>query len=445
MYSVPDHIEKNKIFIVQRSEIEGRLDPKMVLYNQKVQHSRFPRSRVKDLLVYKPQYGASEVSKVRQTEQDPRYIRITDIDENGLISHTNLGATAQNVDDKYILREDDILIARSGATVGKTYIHRKTPYECFFAGYLIRFIVDPDKILPDYFFAYTQLEPYKDWVRAIQRPSGQPNINAEEYQSLEIPLPTKSQQGEIVEIINTAYAQKLKKEAEAQHLIDSIDTFVLNELGITLPEVQSELYSRIFISSYRELMGGRLDPEYTLYFDKDCKSTKYDSVPLGSIAYLSKGSALTSKEVIPGNFPVIAGGQTSPYSHAEANFSGNVITVSASGAYAGYVWYHENPIFASDCSVVKSKNEGAFKTKFIFEVLKALQPVIYRLQIGAAQPHVYPADLWNIYIPIISISHQKRICEFIERKRQQAKALQAEGKSILENAKKKVERMILGE
>lgn len=445
MYRLLDHIDKNKIFIVQRSEIDGRLDPKMALYNQKVQHSRFPKSRVKDLLVYKPQYGAGEASITRRTEQEPRYIRITDIDENGLISHSTLGATAQNVEDKYILKEDDILIARSGATVGKAYIHRKTPYECFFAGYLIRFIVDSEKILPDYFFAYTQLEPYKDWVKAIQRPSGQPNINAEEYQSLEIPLPTKIQQCKIVDIINAAYAQKLQKETEAQQLLDSIDAYLLDELGITLPEVKTELSSRIFLSSYRELMEGRLDPEYTLYFDKDCKSTKYDSVPLGTIAYLSKGTALTSKEVIPGNVPVIAGGQTSPYSHAEANFPGNVITVSASGAYAGYVWYHENPIFASDCSVVQSKNEGAFKTKFLFEVLKALQPVIYRLQIGAAQPHVYPADLCNIYIPIIPVNQQNRMCELIERKRQQAKALQAEGKSILENAKKEVERMILGE
>lgn len=445
MYKVPNHIDKNKIFIVKRSEIEGRLDPKLALYNRKVQHSRFPRNRLKDLLAYKPQYGSSEASIVRQTELEPRYIRITDIDENGLISHINLGATAQNVEDKYILKEGDVLIARSGATVGKAYIHRKTPYKCFFAGYLIRFVVDPEKILPDYFFACTQLEPYKDWIRAIQRPSGQPNINAEEYQSLEVPLPEKSQQRKIVDILNTAYTLKFQKEAEAQQLLDSIDKYILHELGIVIPKVQNDLKCRIFISNYSALMGNRIDPEYTLYFDKECKSSKYRNIPLGKIATLVKGSSLTSKEVIPGDVPVIAGGQTSPYSHSEANYQGNVITISASGAYAGYVWYHENPIFASDCSVVFSKNESDFKTKYIFEVLKVLQSIIYRLQVGAAQPHVYPADIWNFNIPILPIELQNHLIEIAEQRRLQAKAFQAEGKLILEDAKKEVERMIFGE
>lgn len=56
--------------------------------------------------------------------------------------------------------ENDILIARSGATAGKAYIHRELPYTCLYAGYLIRFIVNPKIILPDYLFTYTQLNPY---------------------------------------------------------------------------------------------------------------------------------------------------------------------------------------------------------------------------------------------------------------------------------------------
>ena len=444
MYKVPQHIDKNKIFIVQRSEIEGRLDPKMALYNRKAQSSIYPKVRLKDLIVCKPQYGAGEPGIERKNVSDARYIRITDIDENGLISQDDLGATANYIEDKYILNENDILIARSGNTVGKAYIHKSTPYDCFFAGYLIRFIVDKKKALPEYIFTFTQLNTYKDWVKAVQRPSGQPNINSEEYQSLEIPLPDIDKQHQIVDIINSAYLQKQQKESEAKKLLNSIDTYILNELGITIPEIDASLENRLFFTSFKDVTGSRLDPYYKLYFSSNYRSVKYDSFRLGSITNICKGTALTSKEIIPGNIPVIAGGKSSPYSHNEANFDGNVITVSASGAYAGYVWYHQNPIFATDCSVISSKDESLVLTSYIAEVLKSIQSIIYRLQVGAAQPHVYPSDLMNIYIPSIPISQQKTIVNKAQSIRDIAKKVIEEGNSILENAKKEVEQMIIG-
>lgn len=443
MYQVPQHIDKNKIFIVQRSEIEGRLDPKVALYNRKVQNSLYPKVKLKDVLVCKPQYGASEPGVPRSSIKEPRFIRITDIDENGLISHDELGATAKIIENKYILCENDILIARSGATVGKAYIHKPALYDCFFAGYLIRFIINTDKALPEYIFTYTQLNAYKEWVNAIQRPSGQPNINSEEYQSLEIPLPNIERQQVIVDVIKSAYLQKKQKESEAKKLLDSIDTYILNELGITIPEIDASLENRLFFTSFKDVTGSRLDPYYKLYFSSNYKSVKYDSFRLGSITNICKGTALTSKDIIPGNIPVIAGGKSSPYSHNEANFDGNVITVSASGAYAGYVWYHQNPIFATDCSVISSKDESLVLTSYIAEVLKSIQSIIYRLQVGAAQPHVYPSDLMNIYIPSIPISQQKTIVNKAQSIRDIAKKVIEEGNSILENAKKEVEQMII--
>ena len=442
-YQVSQHIDNNKVFIVQRSEIEGRLDPKMALYNRKVQNSLYPKVKLKDILVCKPQYGASEPGVPRSSIKEPRYIRITDIDENGLISHDELGATAKIIEDKYILCENDILIARSGATVGKAYIHKPALYDCFFAGYLIRFIINTDKALPEYIFTYTQLNAYKEWVNAIQRPSGQPNINSEEYQSLEIPLPNIERQQVIVDVIKSAYLQKKQKESEAKKLLDSIDTYILNELGITIPEIDASLENRLFFTSFKDVTGSRLDPYYKLYFSSNYKSVKYDSFRLGSITNICKGTALTSKDIIPGNIPVIAGGKSSPYSHNEANFDGNVITVSASGAYAGYVWYHQNPIFATDCSVISSKDESLVLTSYIAEVLKSIQSIIYRLQVGAAQPHVYPSDLMNIYIPSIPISQQKTIVNKAQSIRDIAKKVIEEGNSILENAKKEVEQMII--
>ena len=294
-YQVSQHIDNNKVFIVQRSEIEGRLDPKMALYNRKVQNSLYPKVKLKDVLVCKPQYGASEPGVPRSSIKEPRYIRITDIDENGLISHDELGATAKIIENKYILCENDILIARSGATVGKAYIHKPALYDCFFAGYLIRFIINTDKALPEYIFTYTQLNAYKEWVNAIQRPSAQPNINSEEYQSLEIPLPNIERQQVIVDVIKSAYLQKKQKESEAKQLLDNVDAYILNELGITLPEIKTDLKNRIFKVNRSELEE-RLDP--TVYKDGiKLISNNYDNVKLSSVAYVNPTGTFKGKDI----------------------------------------------------------------------------------------------------------------------------------------------------
>ena len=201
---------------------------------------------------------------------------------------------------------------------------------------------------------------------------------------------------------------------------------------------------RLFLARFSEIGGGRFDPVNSLYLGKKSKSTIYENVPLREIATIDKGQSITSKSITEGEYPVIAGGQSSPYSHNKFNNDKNVITISASGAYAGFVWYHDYPIFASDCSVVRSKNEDIFSTKYIFEVLKAKQKEIYLFQQGAGQPHVYPADLAKILIPIVSIEIQNKLTDYINSIRKQAQQLQKEAKEALQQAKEKIEKMILG-
>ncbi len=125
------------------------------------------------------------------------------------------------------------------------------------------------------------------------------------------------------------------------------------------------------------------------------------------------------------------------------NYKGNIITISASGAYSGYVWYHDYPIFASDCSVVQVKDENILSIKFLFEILKLKQNELYNLQQGSGQPHVYASDIKNIKIPLPPIEKQNEIVQYIQDLRDQAKRLQEEAKVVLESAKREVEEMIL--
>ena len=463
-YQVPQHIDKEKVFIVNRSEIEGRWDPKMALYNKRVQHALFPLVKLKNLLLSKPQYGANEAGLIRLNNAQPRYIRITDIDENGLISINELGATVANVEEKYILKENDILIARSGATVGKAYIHKELPYTCLYAGYLIRFIVDSNKIFPGYLFSYTQLNTYKEWVSAIQIPSGQPNINAEEYQSLEIPLPDISVQSMITSKIRDAYSLKCQKDLEAQQLLDDIDSYLLEELAITLPEIKTDLKSRQFIIN-RSALEGRFDP--SVYKDGiKLVSEKYDNVKLSSCAWINPNTSFRGMdsdtlisfipmEVIDECYCEV----TSMLEKSIADSAG--FTRFQNG---DLLWAKITPCMQNGKSVVVrglTNGLGCGSTEYFvirprtnqlsIDYLQALLHIkaIRRTAMlyyggSAGQQRVSIIFLENFNVPLPSYVKQQQIASRISEMRTQAKKLQAEGAEILQKAKMEVERMILG-
>lgn len=473
-YQVPQHINKDKIFIVKKSEIDSRLDPKMALYDQSVQHSLYPLVKLKSLLLSKPQYGANEAGLVREHKEQARYIRITDIDENGLVSLDELGATVANIDDKYILNENDIVIARSGATVGKAYIHRHLPYICVYAGYLIRFVVDSEKILPDYFFAYTQLNPYKEWVNAIQRPSAQPNINAEEYQSLEIPLPNLSKQQEIVDYINVAYTQKRAKEVEALQLLDSIDGYLLKELGITLPNLKVELNDRVFYVNYSEL-SNRFDPYYSLkYFQQSFEAIHIGKYPIVSLKDLttlitsgitpkSGGDAYVDDRL--NGIPFIRSGNINidgeldfndllyirPNIHNTIMKSSQVrkndLMIAIVGATIGQVGIY---VFDNEANINQAialvRLKDGINVEYVKELIKSSigQLSLNRLKRPVARANINLEEIATIQVVLPPFEVQQKIATQIQSIRQQAKALQAEGKAILEDTKRKVEQMIIG-
>ncbi len=152
------------------------------------------------------------------------------------------------------------------------------------------------------------------------------------------------------------------------------------------------------------------------------KKVKFDDVwntsklvSLSEVAEIQKGKTITEAKAIKGDIPVIAGGQSPAYFHNESNREGNIITVSASGAYAGFVNYFEIPIFASDCNTIKSKDEKVIITKLIFHYLKSVQKQVYKLQRGQAQPHVYADDLSKVKIPLPPLDIQKKIVSEIEK------------------------------
>lgn len=145
------------------------------------------------------------------------------------------------------------------------------------------------------------------------------------------------------------------------------------------------------------------------------KYAKKCPIRLREVCDIEKGKSITEEEAISGSIPVVAGGKNFAYYHNESNRAGNIITVSASGASSGYVNYWDQPIWASDCITVISKDEKVYITKFIYYLLKLIQPDIFLLQKGADQPHVYSDDVGSIFIPEISYEIQCETLAYIEK------------------------------
>ncbi len=135
------------------------------------------------------------------------YLRITDISDDGRFIDRSKTSVQHPFALNYILYEGDLVFARTGASVGKSYLYNRKDGKLVFAGFLIRIRPEVKKIIPAYLKYFTQSIPYWNWVKINSMRSGQPGINGHEYASLPIPLPpTKAEQEAIAEALSDADA-----------------------------------------------------------------------------------------------------------------------------------------------------------------------------------------------------------------------------------------------
>jgi len=174
----------------------------------------------------KPQYGAN-ASAVEWLEGMPRYVRITDITQDGRLSQSGVATLDLEDWEPYRLVPGDLLFARSGNTVGKTYLYRQEDGLCAYAGYLIRFQADPEQVTPWYLFSLTQTGYYKSWVEARKRVAGQPNINGKEYSSLQIPCPPLSRQQQFTTMVESLISSQNKRDASTER-VDRLFNIILH-------------------------------------------------------------------------------------------------------------------------------------------------------------------------------------------------------------------------
>lgn len=433
------------IFTIKRSEIEGRLDPEFynpkyfkIFKNEKSNWIRL--NSIVKTLKHPPEYKRIFVENGYQLirSQNVRPLGIN-LDENPVYLANEIVNNSSSIFPK----KNDILIVRSGVNAGDVaVVEEDFPNTTVGADTLLLNVTD--EVLPKFVQIYFFSDVGRNQLNRYLTGATNKHINSFSIKRVYFPKLDLQKQKQCINLFETSLFQKEQKQQQAKHLLDSIDSYLLDELGIKLPEKDNSLSKRNFTTKFSEVSGGRWDPFWQISQQNKMKSNNFSEFKVKELANIQKGESITSDEIKEGNFPVIAGGKTSPYSHNVSNFNGNVITISASGAYSGYVWYHKKPIFASDCSVLTSLDESNCTTLFLYEVLHLKQEELYNLQQGAGQPHVYPDDIAEIKIPLPPLPKQKEIASHIREIREQAKQLQVEAEQTMQEAKKQIEKMILG-
>ncbi|ARH76361.1 MULTISPECIES: restriction endonuclease subunit S [Staphylococcus] len=170
----------------------------------------FKEYKLSDLTINgKGEYGIG-ASAVEYNPSLYRYLRITDIDDNGFINTDELKSVNDKNAENYLLKENEIVFARTGNSTGKSYFYNEEDGPLVFAGFLIRFKLDSKKVNPKFIRYYTLSENYKGWINQFATGSTRKNINAKTYGNMIIKLPPRSYQNYIVQILDSL-EEKLKE------------------------------------------------------------------------------------------------------------------------------------------------------------------------------------------------------------------------------------------
>ena len=149
------------------------------------------------------------------------YLRITDINDDGSINYLGLKSVDDPEASKYLLKEGDIVFARTGNSTGRSYYYESSDGQFVFAGFLIKFSLDPAKVNPRFLKYYTHSKSYYEWVQSFDTGATRGNINAQTYGSMEIKLPPRTVQDRLVEILSSI-DDKIKLNNRINHNLEII-------------------------------------------------------------------------------------------------------------------------------------------------------------------------------------------------------------------------------
>lgn len=260
--------------------------------------------------------------------------------------------------------------------------------------------LDAEKVSSEYvyYFLKTQYENLRGLSSGIRK-----NLNTNDIKNFVVRLP-----------------ENLKTQQSIAAVLSALDKKIaLNkQINARLEEMAKTLYDYWFVQFDFPDANGKpyKSSGGEMVFDETLKREipkGWEVKNLGDWAEIRKGTLITEKTAnTNGDIKVISAGVDFSYYHDVANRPKNTITISASGANAGFVNFWREPIFACDCTTITNRVIGS--TLYILNFLKIVQDFIYQQARGSAQPHVYPKDIEGLKIIVPPDLLLKRFSEFVE-------------------------------
>ena len=478
MYQVPEHIDKNKIFIVKRSEIEERLEPEFYKPSIAEIEQNIREKSTKKLRDFALYIAGGATPK--KTEEDKYYsdkqngipfLRVQNLCPDGTLLLDDCVYITKETHEGMLKRsqveEGDLLVKITG--VGRMAIASVAPDG--FVGNTNQHMVvikTGSSATSKYLARYLNLDIIEKIASRHSTGGTRPALDYPSVKALPII------EGLDFSLIDSAISEKRYKEAEAQRLLDSIDSYLLNELGITLPEIKTDLKSRMFLVN-RSKLERRFDPYYSQKHFVDAFSSlylgKYPVFSLKSLSMLitsgitpkSGGDAYTGNKEL--GIPFVRSGNIDingdlnfnellyikPEIHntimKSSQVKPNDLMIAIVGATIGQVGIYLDKREANiNQAIALIRLKDGNDTHYIKEVIKSSigQLSLNRLKRPVARANINLEEISTILVPLPPLVKQQEIANHIYTIRQRAKTLQDEGKAILENAKKEVEQMIKG-
>jgi len=287
-------------------------------------------------------------------------------------------------------------------------------------------------------------------------------VSVKELKEINIPFPDKSIQNKIVQLMDEAYLQKKEKEGEARKLVDSIDDYVLDELGIKLPELEDRMTYVVYADN---VLGKRIDAYYYQpkfkEIEKALKRGKFDLIKIGDkfdllnqlekfkdiseISYVDLSSIDKNSGCVTKAKNMMV--KEAPSRAKQKIEKGDLLVSSLGGSLKSISVYDredENSVASTGFHIIK--DSGMYNNYYLFALFRTslFQNLIQRETTGAIMSAINKDSFKQIKIPLPPLSVQNKIADEVKRKMQKAEQLQKEAKEELEKAKLEVEKIILG-
>ncbi len=462
-------------FKVHKDEIEKRIDPHyyqptFLHFEQLLNLSKYPKCKIKALAI-KVTSGATPKSggdAYTTKEFGIPFIRSGDINELNIVNYDDVIYIKPDIHNKTLrgsqLQKDDVLIAIVGATIGQVSVFKdEISANINQALALVR--LNTELIIPEFLKLYMLSNLGQQELNKNKRPVARANLNLDEIRNINVVLPPLEIQNKIVELMQTAYDNKKQKEQEAENFLNSIDDFVLEQLGIQLPEMQNKMCYKV---ASNELKNNRHDAYYNQEKFKKLKEflQKDNFVPFNDlIEIITKGETplWRGDSYTEEGIPFLKVQNISPEGLKEdityipeevhnrmkrSQLKGNELLYSMAGTI-GIATIYPNSMGEANINqaIAKIIPKNANDTEYLALILNAkickMQAEMFLTM--AAQPNINFEQIKTIKIPYPEKEIRDNILNEVKNRMQQAKQLQHEATAELEEAKARVERIILGE